>query len=228
MSYILSRQKCGNCSAEWNSAVGVVGTTQIAAAPTKCPHCGSTNFTKISDSWEMLPSIGTMLDPIKFDFPQKQAQDFLPQEQFRHIQIDYPNNIASIPIVGKLIYLASPYTHENMDIRVERFNQVLDCCGWFMNHSKNEFFYSPIAHTHPIAMRCTLPGEWQFWSDFDECILSRCNEIWILTLPGFSKSTGVKAERKIAERFGLPVRFIIKNTDGSYTVTDTEPEDVEI
>lgn len=129
---------------------------------------------------------------------------------------------------GKLIYLASPYTHKDKAMWTVRFHKVVDCCGWMMNNHRDKYFYSPIAHTHPIAERCTLPIEWEFWANFDECILSRCSEMWILTIPGFSVSTGVKAERKIAERFGLPVRFIIPQADGTYTVSDTEPEDVPV
>lgn len=129
---------------------------------------------------------------------------------------------------GKLVYMASPYTHKDKGMLISRFDAVVDCCGWFMNNVKDCYFYSPIAHTHPIAERCTLPIQWQFWADFDECILSRCNEIWILTIPGFSVSTGVKAERKIAERFGLPIRFIIPQAEGHYTVSDTEPEDAPV
>ena len=127
--------------------------------------------------------------------------------------------------VGKLVYLASPYTHEAMSVRIDRFHKNVDCCGWLMSNMKDVFFYSPIAHTHPIAVRCTLPGEWSFWQHFDECILSRCSEIWILSIPGFSRSTGIKAEIEIAVRFHLPVRYVILQNDGTYIVTDTEPED---
>ena len=116
--------------------------------------------------------------------------------------------------VGKLVYLASPYTHENPDILIQRFHEAVDCCGWLMNNVKNTCFYSPIAHTHPIALRCQLPIFWEFWKQFDECMLSRCSEIWVLKIDGWDKSTGVKAELEIARKFGLPVVFIHKTENG--------------
>lgn len=137
----------------------------------------------------------------------------------------------NITPVGNLVYLGSPYTHKNIAQREARFIEVVFCCAWLMNHMKNKCFYSPIANAHPIATRCSLPGEWEFWADFDECILSRCDEMWILCIPGWTKSTGVKTERQISEKFNIPIRFVILNPEQSadsperYTLTDTEPED---
>jgi hypothetical protein len=133
--------------------------------------------------------------------------------------------------VGKLVYLASPYTHKNPAMCEARFVEAVLCCGWMMTHQKDTYFYSPIAHTHPVALRVKLPIEWQFWAAFDECVLSRCSEIWILCSPGWTKSTGVKAERLLAEKFGLPIRFVIvhpenpADSEQRYEVTDVEPED---
>ena len=102
---------------------------------------------------------------------------------------------------------------------------VARAAGWFMNNKHDVHFFSPIAYAHLIASECTLPYEWHFWEDLDECMLSRCEEFWVLCIPGFKKSTGVSAERKIAERLGLPCRFVIPQSDGSYLISDTEPED---
>jgi uncharacterized protein DUF1937 len=93
------------------------------------------------------------------------------------------------------------------------------------NRPDVQMFYSPIAHTHPIAQVCTLPGVWQFWATADEAILSRSSEIWILCIPGRKKSTGVNAEIKIATRCGLGIKYLIPQEDGSYVVTETEPND---
>ena len=51
MSYMQFRQQCGDCKQQWNAAFGIVGMTQIAAPPVKCPHCGSENLSKIMDCW---------------------------------------------------------------------------------------------------------------------------------------------------------------------------------
>lgn len=132
---------------------------------------------------------------------------------------------------GRLIYLASPYTHPNFAVREARFVEACFFNGWVMNHQRHIYFYSPIVHCHPISRRCTLPGEWEFWAEFDECLISRCQELWILCLPGWTKSTGVKAERKLAEKFGIPVRFVLLHPEQPedsplrYETVDSEPED---
>lgn len=126
---------------------------------------------------------------------------------------------------GQLVYLASPLTHDDADVRLGRSLAVARACGWLMVNKPEYFFLSPIAYAHLIASECTLPFEWQFWAEIDECLLSRCEEIWVFCLPGFKKSTGVNAERKIAERLGLPCRFVIPQSDSSYAVSDEEPSD---
>jgi hypothetical protein len=67
--------------------------------------------------------------------------------------------------------------------------------------------FSPIAHTHPIAAH-GLPGDWDFWQTYDRLMLSRCDELAVLCLPGWRESVGVRAEIDIATRLGLPARFI--------------------
>jgi len=127
---------------------------------------------------------------------------------------------------GKMVYLASPYTHADKAVEAQRFDAACRCCGWLMNHRPDiQMFYSPIAHTHPIAQVCTLPGVWQFWATADEAILSRCTEIWVLCIAGWKKSTGVTAEIKIASRLGIGVKYVIPHESGNYIVTETEPNE---
>ena len=121
---------------------------------------------------------------------------------------------------GRLVYLASPYTHPDPKIEETRFHQAADACGWLFSNCKGYFFLSPISHTHPISIRCRLPGEWQYWASYDECLISRCDELWILCIDGFLESTGVSAEKKIAEKTGLPIKYVVPAV-GSFTVLDS-------
>lgn len=126
---------------------------------------------------------------------------------------------------GRLVYLASPLTNPDAAVRAQRTAAVGKACGWLMNNRQDVFFFSPICSADAIAKECELPYQWEFWSAIDECMLSRCEEIWVLCIPGFQKSTGVTAERKIAARLGLPLKFVIPQEDSTYVVTDVEPED---
>jgi hypothetical protein len=125
--------------------------------------------------------------------------------------------------IGNLVYVASPYTHADKRVQEERNMAVTKCMGWLMNNVKATSFFSPICHAHPIATVCTLPGNWEFWKAYDECMLSRCNEIWILCIAGWVTSTGVNAERAIAKELKIPEKFLIPLESGAYKVAHTEP-----
>jgi len=127
---------------------------------------------------------------------------------------------------GKMVYLATPYSHPDKEVQRQRYEQALKACGWLMNNTPDvQMFYSPIAHTHPISEVCTLPGDWKFWATADEAILSRSSEIWVLCIAGRKKSTGVNAELAIAHRMGLGVKYVIPQVNGAYVVTEVEPNE---
>jgi Domain of unknown function (DUF1937) len=128
---------------------------------------------------------------------------------------------------GRLVYLASPLTHPDAAVRQERTVAVARACGWLMNNRRDVHFLSPVAHGTPVAAECSLPYEWSYWAEIDECWLSRCDEIWVLCIPGFRESTGVNAEREIAARLGLPCKFVLPQAGGSYIIVDMEPENAD-
>lgn len=104
------------------------------------------------------------------------------------------------------IYLASPYYHKDPKVREKRFVAVCKKAGELMN--QGFFVYAPIAHSHPIAVQCELPKDWSFWEQYDIEYIKWVDEVWILKLPGWDKSTGIKAETEIAKKMGKPVRYI--------------------
>lgn len=53
MSYIMFRQGCYSCLAEWNASFGVVGKTQIGHQAEKCPKCGSQAICFKGNGWRM-------------------------------------------------------------------------------------------------------------------------------------------------------------------------------
>lgn len=104
-----------------------------------------------------------------------------------------------------MIYLASPYSHPDESVRHVRYESVVEYAAraWKEGH----IVFSPIAHSHPIALH-GLAGTWEQWSEFDSAIIGACAELWVLMLDGWEDSEGVEAEVGIAERLGLPVRWV--------------------
>lgn len=105
-----------------------------------------------------------------------------------------------------LIYLASPYSHPDPEIRRQRFETVCFAAANLMREGHHIF--SPIAHTHPIALHGELPKGWEFWQEYDRKIIAVCGELWVLRMDGWDKSVGVQAEIKIAEELGIPVKYV--------------------
>ncbi len=126
----------------------------------------------------------------------------------------------------KLIYLGSPYSHMDPKVREQRFFSVARAAGWLFT-VKNTYLYAPISMTHQMWLEMQhMPGltfEWQAWAAYDEFMVQKCDEFWILTIPGWEKSVGVTAETAIAKNLGLPIRYVNELPDGTYSVTDEPP-----
>jgi nucleoside 2-deoxyribosyltransferase len=104
-----------------------------------------------------------------------------------------------------LIYLASPYSHPDAAVMESRFDSICRIAGQLMQ--AGHVVFSPIAHTHPIAVRCELPRSWDYWEKFDREHITRCDKITVVMLDGWSTSRGIKAEIDIAMELGKPIEY---------------------
>jgi len=109
----------------------------------------------------------------------------------------------------QLIYLASPYSHDDPAIREQRFNDVARIAALLF--SRGEFVFSPILHSHPMAELHDLPNDWEFWQSYDRLMLSRCDVMYILMINGYLESLGVDAERDTAIDCDIPIVYIDSN-----------------
>ena len=105
-----------------------------------------------------------------------------------------------------MIYLASPYSSDSPVVREARFKAVCVAASKLM--VKGLLIFSPIAHTHPIAVAGDLPKGWDFWAKYDREFLNFCDEIWVLMLDGWEQSRGVAGEIAIMEDMGKLVKYI--------------------
>jgi len=105
-----------------------------------------------------------------------------------------------------MIYLASPYSHDDPKIREERFNKVNKAAASLM--SQGLIIFSPISHTHPIALAGALPLGWAFWHEYDYEFISMCNKVLVLKLEGWENSIGVNAEIAIAQELCIEIEYI--------------------
>lgn len=108
--------------------------------------------------------------------------------------------------IGRLTYLAGPYSHPERAVRVQRFEALNRAAAVLM--AAGEHVYSPISHTHPIAEAGSLPLGWDFWEQYDRIYLGMSRRVVVLTLDGWRDSKGVTAELAIAAELGLPVEYM--------------------
>ena len=105
-----------------------------------------------------------------------------------------------------LIYLASPYSHRDATVRQQRFETVCRITSRLIQ--EGHLIFSPIAHSHPIAVAGGLPLSFDFWLSFDRRMLRLCDELWIAKIDGWEESIGIQHEIRLAETMGMPVKFI--------------------
>ena len=94
--------------------------------------------------------------------------------------------------IGNLIYLASPSYHKSEFVIHKRYEMARDATMAIMKEGR--IVYSPIVHMHHIQLISDFLKDWDFYKKYDECMLSRCNEMWILNIDGWKHSKGVKGE----------------------------------
>lgn len=105
-----------------------------------------------------------------------------------------------------LIYVASPYTHENSRVVQQRVTAATLYCGQLIAEHLHP--WSPIVHSHSIASICDLPTDWEFWKAADELLIRKSDVMHVLMFPGWMHSRGIEAEVEIANLFEKPVRMI--------------------
>jgi len=104
------------------------------------------------------------------------------------------------------IYLASPYTHDDLDVMEERYLAV--CIKAAQLTEEGHYIYSPIAHWHPIAKLHSLPRNYNYWKAINRAAIEMHDEMRILKLEGWSVSVGIGNEILIAKEFNKPYSFI--------------------
>lgn len=110
----------------------------------------------------------------------------------------------------KTVYLALPYSHEDERVRESRFIAANMAAAKLYESGYNVF--SPISHSHPISIFMDNSNDSSFWTSVDEFWQSRCDYLFILALPGWDESIGIKKEINTADKNGQKIFFIDPGT----------------
>jgi hypothetical protein len=107
-----------------------------------------------------------------------------------------------------MIYLATPYSDPSEDIRNLHFIMACKITGALIK--KGYVVFSPIAHSHPIAINSSLGTDWKAWESFDKEMIGLCEELWVADWSG-GVSKGIQAEIQIAQSLEKPIIHLTPN-----------------
>jgi len=92
----------------------------------------------------------------------------------------------------RLVYLGSPYSKYAGGIEAA-FRDVCGIAGRLLQEGVK--VYSPIAHTHPIAIHGNVdPLNHDIWLPFDKAMMDACDAMCVAMMPGWNESYGVQYE----------------------------------
>jgi len=99
--------------------------------------------------------------------------------------------IPGLPI-EPFYYLATPYSKYPGGIDLA-FRHAACIAGNLVKHGYR--VYSPIAHTHPLALHAGIdPLDHKIWLPFDETMMKACEAILVAKMLGWETSFGVQHE----------------------------------
>src|SRR5258708_5779201 len=102
-----------------------------------------------------------------------------------------------------LQYLATPYSRYPHGIQVA-FENACQIAARLLTRGVK--VYSPIAHTHPIAIHGGLnPYDHSIWLPFDQALMEYCSGLIIAHMESWETSYGVAFEIKYFSKAGKPI-----------------------
>lgn len=105
-----------------------------------------------------------------------------------------------------MIYVASPYSHENPSVCFRRYIAALEYADRLIKAGHPTF--SPIAYGYFFEQFCGANGNFESWIGFNDTMILRCDVVHVLMLEGWDRSRGVRHEIEFAHRNGIPVEHI--------------------
>ena len=101
---------------------------------------------------------------------------------------------------SEIVYLACPYSHPDAKVRKKRLEASIDATRVLIAHGFHVF--NPLAHSTAIDDDYVPDA---YWYELDLMLLVHCDLLMTLKLPGWEESKGVRMERALARRRGIPM-----------------------
>lgn len=103
-------------------------------------------------------------------------------------------------------YLATPYSKYEDGLELA-FQRAAKATGYLLKNKVN--VYSPIAHTHPIAIYGEIdPLDYNIWLPFDEIMMAKAKGMIVYKMKGWEESYGVDHEIKYFTKHNKPIVYM--------------------
>lgn len=116
-----------------------------------------------------------------------------------------------------LTFLSCPYTHQDQNIKKVR-HHIANTVACELT-KQGVLVFSPLTHNIPID-QIGFKGTCDSWKDFNHTILSKCNRLIVLKLPGWDESKGVAADIAKAKSLNLPIEWM----ESSHELSESNPK----
>ena len=105
-----------------------------------------------------------------------------------------------------MIYVASPYTHENSNIEYERYLIARNYTARLLNARQSAF--SPIVYGYYFHTQENTPGTAPYWWPLNRAMIEVCSSFHVLIINGWVESAGVTHEIAYAKELGRRIQYV--------------------
>jgi hypothetical protein len=105
-----------------------------------------------------------------------------------------------------LIFISSPYTHEDPVVVEKNFVQVAKLSAHLT--SKGYVTFSPIVYGHTLLSFRKMDADWETWKSFCLTFLKKSEEIWVYKMDGWNRSRGVAEEIEFAIKNNITIKYL--------------------
>lgn len=109
-----------------------------------------------------------------------------------------------------MIYLAAPYFHLDNDIIQHRMEKVYSFMASRLK--QGEHILTPLAMHEVVIRQSDIPNDFEYWGKYCLDLLSRCDKMIVLKLPGWEASRGVSQEIFFCIKHGIPIEYVSEET----------------
>jgi len=106
----------------------------------------------------------------------------------------------------KIVFISSPYSHPDDEIRESNFKIVSKLAADL--NSQGTVAVSPITYGHTLLQFKEMPSNWEFWKEFCLTFLEKSHELIVYKMPGWENSRGMKEEIEFAKKLNIPITYM--------------------